>query len=39
MSLILVFARKWVGWYRVLRCGKAFSFAASIRYGLWLARG
>jgi len=39
MSLILVFARKWVGWYRLLRYRKAFSFAASIRYGLWLARG
>ena len=31
MSLILVFARKWVGCYRVLRCSKAFSFADSIR--------
>jgi len=39
MSLILVFARKWVGWYRMLRYREAFSFAASIRYGLWLARG
>ena len=39
MSLILVFARKWAGWYRVLRYRKAFSFADSIRYGLWLARG
>ena len=38
MSLILVFVRKWVGWYCVLRNGKAFSFADSIRYGLWLAR-
>ena len=26
-------------WYRVLRYRKAFSFADSIRYGLWLARG
>jgi hypothetical protein len=39
MSLILVFARKWVGWYRLLRYRKAFSFADSIRFGLWLARG
>jgi hypothetical protein len=39
MSLILVFTRKWVGWYRVLRYRKAFSFADSIWYGLWLARG
>jgi hypothetical protein len=39
MSLILVFARKWVEWYRVLRYSKAFGFADSIRYGLWLARG
>lgn len=39
MSLILVFARKWVQWFRVLRYGQAFSFADSIRYGLWLARG
>ena len=39
MTLILVFACKWVRWYRVLRYGKAFSFADSIRHGLWLARG
>jgi hypothetical protein len=39
MSLILVFARTWVGCYRVLRYSKAFRFADSIRYGLWLARG
>ncbi len=39
MSLILVFALKWVGWYRVLRYSKTFSFADSIRYGMWLARG
>jgi hypothetical protein len=39
MSLILLFGRKWVDRYRVLRYGKAFSFAESIRYGLWLARG
>jgi hypothetical protein len=38
MSLILALIRKWVGWYRVLRYGKAFSFVDSIRYGLWLAR-
>jgi hypothetical protein len=39
MSLILLFGRKWVDRYRVLRYGKAFSFVDSIRYGLWLARG
>jgi hypothetical protein len=39
MSLILVFAHKWMRWYGVLRYGKAFSLADSIRYGLWLARG
>jgi hypothetical protein len=38
MSMILVFARKWVESYRVLRYSKAFSFAESVRYGLWLAR-
>jgi hypothetical protein len=37
MSLILTFARKWVRWYRVLRYHKAFSFADSVRYGLWLS--
>jgi len=39
MSLILLLGRKWVDWYRVLRYGKAFSFADSSRYGLWRARG
>ena len=38
MSLIFAFTSKWVRWYRVLRYGKAFSFIASVRYGLWLAR-
>ena len=38
MSLPLIFVRKWVRWYRVLRYGKAFSFADSMRFGLWLAR-
>lgn len=38
MSVILMFARKWVRWYRVLRDDKAFTFADSVRYGLWLAR-
>ena len=38
MSVIFTFASKWVRWYRVLRYAKAFSFAASVRYGLWLAR-
>jgi hypothetical protein len=39
MSLILLFGRKWVDWYPVLRYGMAFRFPDSIRYGLWLARG
>lgn len=39
MFVILMFARKWVRWYRVLRYRKAFSLGTSIRYGLWLARG
>lgn len=38
MPVIVMFARKWVHWYRVLRYGKGFSFVASVRYGLWLAR-
>jgi hypothetical protein len=38
MSMTLTFARIWVRWYRALRYGKAFSFADSVRYGLWLAR-
>ena len=38
MSVLLMFARKWVKWYRVLRYAKAFSFGDSVRYGLWLAR-
>jgi hypothetical protein len=37
MSLILIFARTWVRWYRVLQYHKAFSFADSVRYGLWLS--
>jgi hypothetical protein len=37
MFVILMFARKWVRWYRVLRYDKAFSFVDSVRYGLWLA--
>jgi hypothetical protein len=39
MSGILVFVRKWNACYRVLRCRKGFSFADSVHYGLWLARG
>ena len=39
MFVILMIARKWVGWYRSLRYRKAFSLANSIRFGLWLARG
>ena len=38
MSNILSFARTWARWYGVLRYAKAFSFAESVRYGLWLAR-
>jgi hypothetical protein len=38
MSVILVFTRKWNAWYRVLRDRNGFSFAESVRYGLWLAR-
>jgi len=37
MSLILIFARTWVRWYRVLRYDKAFSFADFVRYRLWLS--
>jgi len=37
VSPILTFARKWVRWYRVLRYHQAFSFADSVRYGLWLS--
>jgi hypothetical protein len=37
MPLILTFARKWVRWYRVLRYHKAFSFADSVRFCLWLS--
>jgi len=37
MSMILPFARTWGRWYRVLRYGKGFSFADSVRHGLWLA--
>lgn len=38
MTVIVMFARKWVHWYRELRYGKAFSFVASVRHGSWLAR-
>ncbi len=38
MATTLTFARTWLRWYRVLRDAKAFSFADSVRYGLWLAR-
>ena len=38
MSKILSFAWTWARWYGVLRYAKAFSFADSVRYGLWLAR-
>jgi hypothetical protein len=39
MSVILIFLRKWKGWYRVLRYGTGCSFVDSVRLGLWLARG
>jgi hypothetical protein len=39
MSTILIFARMWRGWYRVLRYGKNLSVVDSVRFGLWLARG
>ena len=39
MTLLLRFAGKWVRWYRVLRCAKAFSLFDSVCYGFWLARG
>jgi hypothetical protein len=38
MSSLLVFRRKWIAWYRVLRYGKGLGFVDSVRYGLWLAR-
>ena len=38
MSMILTFAHTWSRWYGVLRYDKAFTFVASVRYGLWLAR-
>jgi hypothetical protein len=39
MSVVVDFARKWNGWYCVLRHSKGFTFVDSVRYGLWLARG
>ena len=39
MAHILILVRRWNTWYRVLRQHKSFSFADSVRYGLWLARG
>jgi hypothetical protein len=36
--MILTFAQTRGRWYRVLRYGKGFSFADSVRYGLWLAQ-
>jgi hypothetical protein len=38
-SSILMFARKWNGWYRVLRYRNGFGPFDSVRYGLWLTRG
>jgi hypothetical protein len=38
MSTILIFARMWRAWYRVLRYGKGLSLVDSVRFGLWLAR-
>jgi hypothetical protein len=39
MSKTISLLRKWGEWYRVLRYRNGFSFVASVRYGLWLARG
>ena len=39
ISLIVIFARRWNKWYRVLRHRKGFGLLDSVRYGLWLARG
>jgi hypothetical protein len=39
MSTILIFARMWRAWYRVLRHGTGLSRVNSVRFGLWLARG
>jgi hypothetical protein len=39
MSVIIIFFRNWVRWYRVLRYCRKFSFTDSIRHALWLARG
>ena len=33
------FVGKWNQWYRVLRNRKGFGRFASLRFGLWLARG
>jgi hypothetical protein len=39
MSVMLVFTRNWNSWYRVLHYRNRFSFAESVRFALWLARG
>jgi hypothetical protein len=39
MSGMLVLLQKWNACYRVLRQRNSFSFADSIRFGLWLAQG
>ena len=38
-SSIFMFARKWNGWYGVLRSCNGFGPFDSVRYGLWLTRG
>jgi hypothetical protein len=39
MQSILIFGTKWIKWYGVLRRYKGFGVFASMRYGVWLARG
>jgi hypothetical protein len=39
MQSILIFSTKCIKWYGVLRRHKGFGVFASMRYGVWLARG
>ena len=39
MFSILSLISKWKQWYRVLHYRKGFGLFASVRLGLWLARG
>jgi hypothetical protein len=39
MATILIFARMWRAWYRVLRYGTGLSWVDFVRFDLWLARG